>query len=501
MEQQETLLELKDISKQYPGVKALDNVSLTLKKGEVLGLVGENGAGKSTLVKIINGVSARDEGVILIKGNPVEMHNSYEAKMIHKIAYVSQENTLCPNLTVGENMSLGEWKKGKGFINWKKINDFAEKALMDLGLQIKPTELLSRISPSDRQLVEIARAVSMDSQILLLDEPTSWLSESEKTYLFDRIEYLKTKNVGIIFISHFLDEVLKICDRVQVLREGKNVDVFQKTDLTKKILIEKMLGKKQEASENEENISDRVTDKIALKVSGMTQTGIVNNISFDVHAGEILGITGLFGCGKSELGRMIFGAENAESGEVYIDGARQKHRNPRGSIDSGIGYITKDRKEEGIVPLLTIAKNITLANFKSVLAKIPVLNLHKEKEIAKKMIDVMDIRPKNPDQQIVNLSGGNQQKVIIAKWLQANSKVLILDEPTRGIDIGAKYEIYKLLKKQAKDGKAIVFISSELSEVLNVCDRVITIKNGYITGEYKHGEIKDEHELLSILTA
>jgi ABC-type sugar transport system ATPase subunit len=262
-----------------------------------------------------------------------------------------------------------------------------------------------------------------------------------------------------------------------------------------------MLGKKQEASENEENISDRVTDKIALKVSGMTQTGIVNNISFDVHAGEILGITGLFGCGKSELGRMIFGAENAESGEVYIDGARQKHRNPRGSIDSGIGYITKDRKEEGIVPLLTIAKNITLANFKSVLAKIPVLNLHKEKEIAKKMIDVMDIRPKNPDQQIVNLSGGNQQKVIIAKWLQANSKVLILDEPTRGIDIGAKYEIYKLLKKQAKDGKAIVFISSELSEVLNVCDRVITIKNGYITGEYKHGEIKDEHELLSILTA
>lgn len=500
MEQQQTLLELKDISKQYPGVKALDNVSLTLKKGEVLGLVGENGAGKSTLVKIINGITARDQGEILIKGDPVEMHNPYEAKMIHKIAYVSQENTLCPDLTVAENMVLGNWT-GKEFINWKKINDFAKKGLDDFGLQIKPTELLSRISPSDRQLVEIARALSMDSQILLLDEPTSWLSENEKSYLFDRIEYLKTKEVGVIFISHFLDEVLKICDRVQVLREGKNVGVCKKTDLTKEVLIEKMLGQKQETKRDEDDILERVKDKVALKVVGMTQIGRVDNISFELHEGEILGVTGLLGCGKTTLGRMIFGVEEADAGEVFVYGEKQKHRTPKGSIDMGIGFITKDRKEEGIIPLLSITQNITLANFKSVLAKIRVLNLHREKEIAKKMIDMMDIRPQNPDQEVINLSGGNQQKVIISKWLQANSKVLILDEPTRGIDIGAKFEIYKLLKKQAKEGKSIVFISSELSEILSVCDRIITIRNGSITGEYKHGEIKDEHELLSILTA
>ena len=500
MEQQQLLLEIKGMYKQFPGVKALDNVSLTLKKGEVLGLVGENGAGKSTLIKIINGVYNRDEGEILIEGKAVEMHNPYEAKMVHKIAYVSQENTLCSNITVAENMVLGNWGKRGIFVNWKKNNEFAKKALADLGLKINPNKLLSQLSPSDRQLVEIARAISMDSKILLLDEPTSWLSESEKKYLFERVEFLKTKGIGIIFISHFLEEVLLICDRIQVLREGKNVGAYNKEDLTKKDLIEKMLGRKQREV-TEDDSAERVKEKVALKVVGMSKAGILDKVSFELHEGEILGITGLLGSGKSELGRMIYGADAPDEGEIYVNGVKQNNMNPKKSIKLNIGYITKDRKEEGIIPLLSISKNITLANLKSVLAKIRLMNLHREKETAKKMIKMMDIRPNNPEHIVVNLSGGNQQKVIISKWMYANSKILIVDEPTRGIDIGAKFEIYNLLRNQAKEGKSIVFISSELEEILSVCDRILTIKNGEITGEYLHGEIKDEHGLLAILTA
>lgn len=501
MEEQHTVLELKAISKEFPGVKALDDVFLTLHKGEILGLVGENGAGKSTLVKIINGVYSRDAGDILVNGKLVEMNNPAEAIMTHKIAYVSQENTLCPDLTVAENIVLGKWTGGKAPINWKQINTFAKKALDTLGLQIKPTELLSEISPADRQLVEIARAVSQDSKILLLDEPTSWLTESEKKYLFDRIEHLKTnREVGIIFISHFLEEVLKICDRVQVMREGICVGVFQTAELTKEMLIEQMLGQKKRETIYDENISDRVKEKIVLEVRGLTQEGMVDNVSFELHEGEILGITGLLGCGKTEVGRMISGAQKVDGGQIFVSGEEQKNMNPKKCIELGIGYISKDRKEEGIIPFLSIAKNITLASLKTVLGKFRNLSLRKEKEIAKKMIKMLDVRPQDPEREIFNLSGGNQQKAIIAKWIQADSKILVVDEPTRGIDIGAKFEIYNLLREQAKRGKAIVFISSELAEVLEVTDRFLILKNGMVTGEYTHYDIKDEHGLLAILS-
>lgn len=500
MEQQQIVLELKAISKEFPGVKALNDVSLTLYQGEVLGLVGENGAGKSTLVKIINGVYTRDAGDILINGKVVEMNNPAEAIMVHKIAYVSQENTLCPDLTVAENIVLGQWTGGAA-INWKQIYDFAQKALDALGLKVKPTDILADISPADRQLVEIARAVSQDSKILLLDEPTSWLTESEKKYLFDRIKHLKTnQDVGIIFISHFLDEVLKICDRIQVMREGISVGVFPAEELTKEMLIEQMLGQKKREIMYDENIADRVKEKVVLEVRGLTQEGMVDNVSFELHEGEILGITGLLGCGKTEIGRMISGSQIVDGGQILVDGEEQKKLTSKKCAKLGIGYISKDRKEEGIIPFLSITKNITLASLKSALGKFKHLSLHKEKEIAKKMIEVLDVRPRDPEREIIYLSGGNQQKAIIAKWIQADSKILVIDEPTRGIDIGAKFEIYNLLREQAKGGKAVVFISSELTEVLEVTDRFLVLRSGKVTGEYTHYEIKDEHGLLAILS-
>ena len=499
--EQQTVLELKSISKAFPGVKALDDVSLALYKGEVLGLVGENGAGKSTLIKIINGVYPKDSGEILINGKAIEMKSPAEAIMVHKIAYVSQENTLCPDLTVAENIVLGKWS-GKGVVKWNQIYDFAQKALDTLGLKVKPTDLLRDISPADRQLVEIARAISQNSKILLLDEPTSWLTEGEKKYLFERINYLKTnQDVGIIFISHFLDEVLTICDRVQVMREGKRVGVFPAAELTKETLIEHMLGqKKKETVYDEKAAAERIQDNVVLEVKGLTQNGLVEDVSFKLHAGEILGITGLLGCGKSEVGRMIAGLQAVDDGQIVVNGTEQRHLTPKKCVQLGIGYISKDRKEEGIIPLLSVSKNITLASLKSVLGKFRNLSLRKENEVAKKMVELLDIRPKDPEREIVYLSGGNQQKAIIAKWIQADSKILVIDEPTRGIDIGAKYEIYNLLREQAKGGKAVVFISSELAEVMEVTDRLLVLKDGKITGEYMHSEIEDEHGLLAVLS-
>ena len=496
--EQQTLLECKNISKQFPGVKALDNVSLTLNAGEVLGLVGENGAGKSTLVKMIIGVNQFDEGEIYINGELAHIKSPLDAKMTYNVAYVSQENVLCPDLTVAENMALGNWKLGGSSVNWNRINEYAQKALDALDIKVDPTSILREIAPSDRQMVEIARAIALDSRILLLDEPTSWLSEDEKVYLFDRVKYLtKEKGVGVIFISHFLDEVLANCDRIQVMREGKNVGVFEASSLTKTELIAHMLGKVTERTSNKDS-SGRIKDEVVLEVKDMYEPGIVKNISFKLHRGEILGVTGLFGCGKSELARMIYGVDAHQSGQVFIGGEEQTKRNPEICIKKGLGFITKDRKEEGIIPLFSIKNNITLANLKSI-SKGGVLNFGKEAQYADEQIDALNVKPRDPEKEIMNLSGGNQQKVIVAKWLQADCDVLMFDEPTRGIDIGAKNEIYELLEKQAEDGKGILFISSELAEILDVSDRILIIKNGQITGEYSHGEIKDEHQLLAML--
>jgi ribose transport system ATP-binding protein len=501
MTQTKNALKLVDITKRFPGSVALDKVSLTLKEGEILGLVGENGAGKSTLVKIITGLVNEDEGAIYINDNdkPEKIRNPNEAIEKYKISYVSQESVLCSYLTVAENIGLGRWEGRKGLVNWRKVNNFAKEALENLKISyIDPTSILSEISPAERQLVEIARALAMDSKILLLDEPTSWLSEEEKKALFERMVLLKEQKVSVIFISHFLDEVLSICDRIEVLREGNNVGTFKSDDLTKDDLIEKMLGHKQKklVEDDERYISEQVL----LQVKGLTKEGYIDDVSFDLHKGEIVGITGLLGSGTTELARMLFGLEKIDKGEVYINGNKQIALTPKKSNKLGLGFITKDRKEEGITPLLPVYQNITLANLKDVLTKIFTINIGKEKQISKEMVKSLDIRPGNVNQEVVSLSGGNQQKVILAKWLHADSEILIFDEPTRGIDIGAKYEIYALLKEQAKAGKAVIIISSELSEILELPDRFFVMSKGKIIKEYKKGQLKNDRELLAELS-
>jgi len=469
-----------------------------------LGLVGENGAGKSTLIKILTGIYSKDHGTVKINGQEVKIMNPYLAKMVYKISYVSQESELCPDLTVAENLVLGNWnKKNNIFINWKEINNFSKALLKELDLNIDCNTLVKNLKAADRQLVEIAKAFSTNSRIILLDEPTSWLSEEDKHFLFNKIKLLKKKGVGIIFISHFLNEVMLLCDKVQVLRDSKNAGIFNKNkELTIEKLVNIMLGqKKMEQSKLGKKSNDKKFGKIIFKVDNISKAKVLSNISFELREGEILGIVGLFGCGKTELAKIIFGLMKPDNGEVWINGDKQQWKTIKKSIDMGLGFITKDRKEEGVIPLLSITKNITLANFKSIELIKNIIDLQKEKKISKNIIGNLNINPKDPDSQMSTLSGGNQQKVIIARWLQADSKILIMDEPTRGIDIGAKYEIYNLLKEQCKHKKGIIFISSELKEMLDVPHRFLVFKKGKIVGEYNNGEIKNERELLSLISS
>lgn len=502
MDEGSPLLELDSIVKLFPGVKALDNVSLTLRRGEILGLVGENGAGKSTLVRIITGVYTRDGGTIRIKGRQVEMRSPLEARTQHKIAYISQEGMLCLDLSVAENIALGNWQASPGgIVDWKSTVESARVVLRELGLNIDPEATVRDLRPADRQLVEIARALSRDSEILLMDEPTSWLSESEKVFLFDRIRRLRARGVGIVFISHFLEEVLALCDRVQVLRDGKSVGVFESRSLTKDDLIAHMLGQKRtlKRGNGRQTIGD---GKVVLKVEGLTKTGQVEDVSFELREGEILGIAGLFGSGKTELARILFGLEKPDKGRVLVAGREQKWLGPSYSINIGLGFVTEDRQKEGIVPYLSIGNNISLASLKSVAGRLLlILDLLKERRIASELIARLGIHPNEPDQKVMTLSGGNQQKVVLAKWLLTNCRVLILDEPTRGVDVGAKYEIYGLLREQTRLGQAVLFISSELAEILEIPDRYLVFKKGRIAGEFTKGQLSDERELLSVLTS
>lgn len=497
------ILELDNISKYFPGVKALNGVSFYLKKGEVVGLVGENGAGKSTLVKIITGVLPKDQGTIKVNGKQVEINSPYESRIIHKIAYVSQESSLCPDLSVAENIFLGSWKKKMlGLVDWKTLINEADRLINQFGLNLDSTVLVKNLKPADRQLVEIIRALSIESNILLLDEPTSWLSEREKSFLFERIKSLKEMGVGIVFISHFLEEVLKISDRIHVLRDGRTVGTFENEGMTKDELIEYVIGEKTKNIQEEDIQEELKNNVIVLEVKDISKEKQVEDITFDVKEGEIVGFTGLFGSGKTELARIIFGLTKPDRGYVRVFGKNLKWQNVNYTKSLGLGFVTEDRRAEGIVPLLSVANNISLASLKKIASRVfSILNLYAEEKEAQKFIKVMDIRAASPKQKVATLSGGNQQKVIVARWLQADSKILILDEPTRGVDVRAKYEIYSLIREQARLGKSIIFFSSELAEILEIPHRFFILKKGKIVGEFKHGEIADEKELLSILSA
>ncbi len=482
------VLRMRGISKRFPGVQALDNVDFELKRGEVHALVGENGAGKSTLMKILAGALQRDSGAISLNGTEVEIPDPITAQRLG-ISLIYQEFNLVPFLSVAENIFLGrEPRKKSGLIDWVTLYRDAERILARLDVQIDVRERVQRLSVAEQQMVEIAKAVSFRSKVLAMDEPSATLTEHELERLFDLIRGLVEEGVSVIYISHRLEEIYEIADRVTVLRDGKHVATDRVENLTKEDIVRLMVGREinEEFPPREANIGDEV-----LRVEGLTRTGFFEDVSFHVRAGEIVGVAGLVGAGRTEVARAIFGADPIDRGQVYLNGRALEVRSPRDAIDAGIGLVTEDRKAQGLILGMSVLENITLPSLHE-FSRAGFIDKPAEREAASRYVQELRIRTPSLRQTVRNLSGGNQQKVVLAKWLLTNSKVMIFDEPTRGIDVGAKWEIYNLLNTLAARGVAIVMISSELPEILGMSDRILVMHEGRIAGELPREQATQE---------
>ncbi len=479
------ILEMRGISKFFPGVKALQNVDFTLRSGEIHALMGENGAGKSTLIKVLTGVYEKDAGDIYIAGHsgPISIRRPQDAQK-NGISTVYQEITLCPNLTVAENMYIA--RTPGAFTSWRKMNAGAKKLLDDLGIPAEPTRQLGDYSIAVQQMVAIARAVDMDCKVLILDEPTSSLDEQEVEKLFKLMRDLKAKGVGIIFVTHFLDQVYEVCDRITVLRDGQLVGEYAIEKLPRVQLVSKMLGKELDdmASIRSEDAAAQKKDMgvPVLEARGLSSSDAIYPFDFCIHEGEVNGFTGLLGSGRSECVRAIFGADHVTGGKVKMGGKDVKISKPLDAMKHGIGYLPEDRKRDGIVGDLSVRDNIILALqvMKGIFK--PISRAEAEK-FADEYIKLLEIKTASSSTPISQLSGGNQQKVILARWLLTDPKYLILDEPTRGIDIGTKTEIQKLVLKLADEGKSCTFISSEIDEMLRTCSRLVVMRDRKVVGE------------------
>lgn len=485
----EEILRLEGICKNFPGVKALQNVSLSIKKGEVHALMGENGAGKSTLMKIVAGLYKPEAGEILIKNQKVQIHSAGDAIKLG-ISMIHQELMMIPDMTVAENIFLGREPtiKRTGVFNRREINRMAREVLEKINADINPRILMKNLSVAEAQLVEIAKAVSFNSDILIMDEPTSAISDREVEKLFKLIKELKKSGVAIIYISHKMDEIFKIADRITVLRDGQFVDSKRASELDKDMLVSMMVGRKLSSiyPKLEASFGD-----IALEVKNLTKKGLFENISFNVRKGEILGISGLMGAGRTELVETIFGLRKSDSGEIFIDGKRIEIKNSNQAIKSGIALVPEDRKGAGLNLIASINDNIALPNLNQ-LCNFGVIKKGMERRCTDDQINALRIKTTSRNQAVDSLSGGNQQKVVMGKWLLCNPDVLILDEPTRGVDVGAKAEIHSIISKLAVEGKAVIMISSEMPEIIGMSDRVIVLSEGRLTGEFTREEITQE---------
>jgi len=485
----EYILEMEGITKRFPGVTALEAVTFKVKRGEVHALVGENGAGKSTLMKILNGVYQADEGKVRVDGKEVKFHNTNDARA-SGVSLIFQEFNLVSSLSAAENTYLGRLKSNKyGMIDWKEVNKSAGSFLESLDFKIKADTPVEQLSVAEKQMVEIAKALSVDAKIIVMDEPTATLTEKEIEKLFKIIKNLKEKGVTIVYISHRLEEIFSICDRVTVLRDGKVIDTMNVGETNKTIIIEKMVGRSidMEFPERESNIGD-----VILEIRGLNRKNALKNINFTLHSGEILGIAGLVGSGRTELARAIFGADRSESGEIRIKGRTVKIVSTVSAKQNSIALVPEDRKDQGLVVDFSILYNITICNLKKVLRNKWILSKKREISASEKQAQKLSIKTPSIYQKVSNLSGGNQQKVVLAKWLFADADILILDEPTRGIDVGAKYEIYLLMNEMVREGKSIIMISSELPEVLAMSDRVLVMSNGEVKGCFDKEAINAE---------
>lgn len=492
------VLTMRGIYKEFPGVKALQNVDFTLRKGEVHALMGENGAGKSTLVKCLTGVYEKDSGEIRIDGKnePVSIRSPQDAQNLG-IGTVYQEITLCPNLTVAENMFIG--RGNYKFINWRAQEKKADEILQRLNIPAKASQQLGTCSLAVQQMVAIARAVDMECKVLILDEPTSSLDEREVALLFELMRDLKSRGVGIIFITHFLDQVYEICDRITVLRNGELVGEYEIKDMPQVELVSAMLGKAiddiSRLREERGKYSGKV--EIVYEAEGLSSIEGVKPFDFAINKGEVNGFTGLLGSGRSESVRAIFAADRVTGGKVKVNGNEVKISKPKDAMECGIGYLPEDRKGDGIIQDLSVRDNLILAQ--QVLKGFwhPFKKAEAEK-IADEYIKLLQVKTASQETPIKSLSGGNQQKVILARWLLTHPQYLILDEPTRGIDVGTKTEIQKQVLKLSKEGVAVTFISSEIQEMLNVCTRLVVMKDRNIVGELKDEQLTQSNIMKTI---
>lgn len=484
-----SLVEMRSICKSFSGINVLQDVSFSLKKGEIHALMGENGAGKSTLMKILSGVYQPDAGEIFIDGKKQTFSATEEAQKAG-VAIIHQELNLIPQLTVAENMFLGrEFTFGKSpWMNWKQQKEESRRLLHQLAVDIDPHTPVEELSVGQQQMVEIAKALSVNARILVLDEPTAALTGTEINKLFAVMRELRDQGVGMVYISHRMEEIFSICDRITILRDGEYVGTRSAIDTTMDELVRMMVGReisnlfpKTKVTRGEEK----------LRVERLSRRGVLEEVSFSVHAGEIVGMAGLMGSGRTEVARAIFGVDMLDRGTVIVNGKPLHAKHPHDAIKVGIGFVTENRKDEGLVLNASVKHNLGLPNA-NLFSRYGWVSGRKERALAQSQISSLNVKVANMEQEVVSLSGGNQQKVVIGKWLAANPDILIMDEPTRGVDIGAKEEIYRIMNQLVQNGVAILFISSDMSEILGMSDRIIVLHEGRITGEFTRHEATQE---------
>lgn len=477
------LLSVEGVSKSFPGVQALKDVQLNLNSGEVLALVGENGAGKSTLMKVLSGIYKRDAGVIKLKNQMIEVDSPLQAQKLG-IAIIHQEMNLMPHLTVAQNILIGrEPRKFFGIAtDDKELNRRAKILLDQLQLNLEPTLVVGKLTVAKQQMVEIAKALSYDSQIIIMDEPTSALTQSETDVLFKIIDNLRKSGKGIIYISHRMEELTKISDRITVFRDGQYIDTLITKDTKIAKIISLMIGREVAQDIRPDQEKEFSSSEVALEIKGLSTKTLLKDISFQLRKGEILGFAGLMGAGRTELALAIVGKDQISAGEILVKAKKVKINNPADAVANGIGYLSEDRKRFGVLLNQDVKFNLVLSNLRRLTNKTGFVNGSKSKGLSNDAVKNLTIRTPTIDQMVKNLSGGNQQKVVIGKWLTRETDILIFDEPTRGIDVGAKDEVYKLLGELSKAGKAIIMISSELPEVLRMSDRILVMCEGRVTG-------------------
>lgn len=495
------LLAMRHITKTFPGVKALSDVNFTLRAGEIHALMGENGAGKSTLIKVLTGVEEMEAGEIYMDGidHPITCRSPKDAQAMG-ISTVYQEINLCPNLSVAENIFIGREPKKFGRIDWKSMNRKAGEILSNLNIHIDVSKPLSNYSVAIQQMVAIARAVDISSKVLILDEPTSSLDEQEVEKLFTVMRKLKETGIGIIFVTHFLEQVYEISDRITVLRNGCLVGEYETDKLPGVELVELMIGKEIDdlaKLSKEENDDNNCKKEIIVEAKELGHQGTINPFNLKIHKGEVIGLSGLLGSGRSELARAVYGADKPDQGELYFKGKKLQVNTPLDAMKAGMAYLPENRKEEGIIEDLSVRENIIIA-LQARQGIFKMISRKEQEEFADRIIDLLQIKTSGKDIPIKQLSGGNQQKVILGRWLLTNPDFLILDEPTRGIDVGTKTEIQKLVLKFAEEGKTILFISSEIDEMLRVCNKIAVLRDRRMVSELKGDELSQSSIMKAI---